>query len=542
MKHLYFWNWCRWKHIRLFAQVWIALNNMFMTLKLNCNDGGKAMKTRIITLVAFAASVFFCACQKETAPASSETGLTFTVSLDEVSKTTLGSDGKVLWEDGDEISINGKIYRTAKGGSTTAIFTAVSGDAVANVEGKAYKAFYPVSAANMEMPKVQVNEGISNAPMYAESDGTTLSFTNLCGIIELKIKGEKVVKNILLTSSNMTFSGKYTLQKDDGGNMAAATGTSKNGVVLDCGEGVALTTDGTVLRIAAPAGIYQKLKILITATDESTCEIKSANDITVTRSHIKPVVINASTFAPLELSGVFTVNASGKKVKFSRGLMYWEGLQDKFCVEPNQYFSIPAELDGASGNSWAGYQGGMHLSFFPWTSNAANAKTKYYYAPASANEIHFAYNGGAIEGWTILSADEWEYLMTKRTVNGGTGKDKAFRGNKDKRIKVSGSDFSGIFIYPDNYTGAYNEDTWDKVHAAGIVYLPACGTYGSNNSVNGNGYVSGLKGRFMYQSPTITKSDKYYSKTLYYDGTNMTFVDKDAGNGCSIRLVKVVQE
>lgn len=497
------------------------------------------MKTRIITLAALAAAFLFCACQKENTTGSEGTGLVFTASLDDVVKTTLGTDGKVLWEAGDEISINGKIYRTADGGSATATFTAVS-DEAAPVEGK-YKAFYPASAAGMSMPNVQMNGGLGNAPMYAESEGTNLSFTNLCGILELRIKGSKTVKNILLSSSSMTFSGKYSLSEVDGA-MAAVTGTSKNGVVLDCGEGVALTSEGTVFRIAAPAGKYQKLKILVTATDESTCQVQSSSDIVVTRSHIKPVAFSASTFAPFELSGVFTVNASGKKVKFSRGLMYWEGLQDKFCVEPNQYFSIPAELDGASGNGWAGYEGGVHISFFPWTSNVANAKTKYYYAPTATTGQFFACNGGAVEGWTILSADEWEYLMTKRTVNGGTGKDKAFRGNKDKRISVSGSSFSGIFIYPDNYSGAYNEDTWDKVHAAGIVYLPACGTYGSNNSVQGNGYVSGLKGRFQYLSPTVTYSDKYYSKALYYDGANVTFVNKDAGTGCSVRLVKVVQE
>ena len=499
------------------------------------------MKTRMITLAAFAATALLCACQKENTPASEENGLTFTVSLDDFAKTTLGSDGKVLWEAGDEISINGKIYRTSTGGSSTATFTAVSDDAVANAEGKAYTAFYPASIANMKMPNVQISGGISNAPMYAESDGTELSFSNLCGIIELRIKGAKTVKNILLSSSNSTFSGAFTLGEIEGVK-AAVTGTSKNGVVLDCGEGVALTEEGTVFRIAAPAGTYKNLRILVTATDESTYLVTSSSDIVVNRSHIKPVAVNASSFSPLELSGVFTVNASGKKVKFSRGLMYWEGLQDKFCVEPNQYFSIPAELDGASGNGWAGYQGGIHLSFFPWTSNVANAKTKYYYAPSSTSETFFAYNGGAIEGWTILSADEWEYLMTKRTVNGGTGKGKAFRGNKDSRISVSGSSFSGIFIYPDNYTGTYNEGTWDKVHAAGIVYLPACGTSGSNHTVQGNGYVSGLKGRFMYQSPSITHSDKYYTKTFNYDGTNVTFSDKDAGNGCSVRLVKVVQE
>lgn len=498
------------------------------------------MKTRITTLAAFAVAILFCSCQKENNAPTDVAGVTFTATVDGITKTTLGTDNQVLWENGDEISINGKTYRTSDAGSTSASFSAVAGEAAANASGAAYTAFYPASISGMTLPKVQTYGGLRNIPMYAESDGTALAFKNLCGIIELRVKGSKNVKSILMTSSNMTFSGTFTLEETDGVK-AAKTGTSKAGVVLDCGTGVTLTEDGTIFRIAAPAGTYKGLKIQITATDDSIYEVTSSADITVVRSHIKPISINASKFAPLELSGVFTVNASGKKVRFSRGLLYWEGLQDKFCVEPNQYFSIPAELDGASGNNWAGYEGGMHISFFPWTSNVANAKTKYYYAPTSTTGQFFAYEGGAIEGWTILTADEWEYLMNTRVVNGGTGKDKAYRGDKTNRITVDGKQFSGIFLYPDNYSGSYNESTWESAEAAGIVYLPACGTYGSNNTVNGNGYVSGLKGRFMYQSPTVSYTDKYYTKTLYYDGTTVTFSLKDAGNGCSVRLVKVVE-
>ena len=94
---------------------------------------------------------------------------------------------------------------------------------------------------------------------------------------------------------------------------------------------------------------------------------------------------------------VFTVNDEGKKVKFSPGNLYWDGSEFKF--EEHQY-DYPATWDP------------NHVGLFFWSKDAAIAVTETYSDDSrTRTDKFFAADGGAIAGWTVLSADEWQYLM-----------------------------------------------------------------------------------------------------------------------------------
>lgn len=102
---------------------------------------------------------------------------------------------------------------------------------------------------------------------------------------------------------------------------------------------------------------------------------------------------------------VFTVNNEGKKVKFSPGNLYWNGSEFKF--EEHQYdFSPVRDLN--------------HLNYFYWDKSALTSTENYldYYAAINnlgitptTSDTFFAADGGAIEGWTVLSSDEWKYII-----------------------------------------------------------------------------------------------------------------------------------
>lgn len=94
---------------------------------------------------------------------------------------------------------------------------------------------------------------------------------------------------------------------------------------------------------------------------------------------------------------VFTVNEAGKKVKFAPGNLYWDGTQFKF--EEHQY-------------DYPDYASSKHVGHFYWSWDAELAIYGAEYGPEiSKDDVFFAADGGAIKGWTVLSKDEWDYII-----------------------------------------------------------------------------------------------------------------------------------
>lgn len=259
----------------------------------------------------------------------------------------------------------------------------------------------------------------------------------------------------------------------------------------------------------------------------------------------------------------FTVDGSGKKVLFSQGNMYWDGNENKYKMESNQYdfrhhasnTNDSAVIDGVVTTTPSNTVG----SFF-WvktTETAVNPYDASYGTPAPADTISdtlFAYDGGAIAGWTVLSggasSGEWEYLFSTRTcVTSGMG------GNTNVRyafVKING--VKGIIVFPDTFTwtsdmgtvpttlnnscadygaGNYDVTQFEAMEDAGVVFLSACGTRSAGNVSNANnaGY---------YQ--TCTKSAAARAYHVYYSATYLGSCGNDNLHkyARSIRLVKEI--
>ena len=163
------------------------------------------------------------------------------------------------------------------------------------------------------------------------------------------------------------------------------------------------------------------------------------------------------------ISGIFTVDGSGRKVRFSTGLLYWDG--DSFEIESGQLSFYGYYLDT------------YHISHFFWSKDpAVSCQAIYSDSEASADDVLFTnstvtaanpdFTAGELKGfWRALSNAEWNYLINTRVVNGGTGEGHTC-------VKTTINERPGLIIFCDGYTGAMENLTSIP---EGCAFLPICG-------------------------------------------------------------------
>lgn len=163
-------------------------------------------------------------------------------------------------------------------------------------------------------------------------------------------------------------------------------------------------------------------------------------------------VVQEKTYRPESVNGIFTVNDSGKKVKFAKGNLYWDGSIFKF--EKHQY-DYPTTWDA------------NHVGHFFWSKTASVAyAASYSDSDKTTSDTFFAADGGAIEDYTVLSKNEWQYLI-----------DNAIAKNE---VIIDGK--SCTVLKPDGFSGTvadtYTAAEWVAAEASGLVALPFAGQRG----------------------------------------------------------------
>ena len=166
---------------------------------------------------------------------------------------------------------------------------------------------------------------------------------------------------------------------------------------------------------------------------------------------------------------LFTVNDSGKKVKFAPGNLFWDG--EKFAFEEHQY-DFPKKWNP------------KHVGHFFWTGfrqggNADAAIDEIYDDPdASVNDAFFAADGGVMENWTVLSKDEWNYIIK----------------NHLGRHKVNIAGVNCAVLVPDGVEASvvndfYTAREWATAEAQyGLVALPFAGYRYGTSFTHGGSY------------------------------------------------------
>ena len=246
----------------------------------------KTMKKIVYAISAIAVLLGFTACTSENEIAEPQvSGKTILKAYTETSttRTALEDDGEggynVVWSTGDEIKIGEKTFTLNAGAGTTS--GTFEGDALTDGD---YTAFYPATYDGTNWPTTQTYAAgnITGSPMkatftYTEGVEPSLSFKNEGGILRLTAKGEATVKSITVNATELT-----------------------TPITLDCGTGVALTSEGTLFHIAMPANTtgYTGVTIELTDDEGKVCvkKLSSSKNLVINRSQITPASFTASSF------------------------------------------------------------------------------------------------------------------------------------------------------------------------------------------------------------------------------------------------------
>ena len=282
------------------------------------------------------------------------------------------------------------------------------------------------------------------------------------------------------------------------------------------------------------------------------------------------------------LNGLFTINSSGDKVRFSQGNLRYLSTQTvnngtgTWSFAPHQY-SIIGNAENNTHPTVPEVNKSMDL--FCWGAtgivdmqsgdpvypdvNPENT-TCYYYT--GNNTLSGIYEWGNVaisnttltnsgsEKWHTLTSDEWAYLFRDNTKygpatvaecagvvllpdsfsdpnkNGGSG---AF---------VSASQISDATGYNDN---VYSAENWKAMEYAGAVFLPAGGSFLGGNF---NYYLSGDTGYYWTSTPNTTGNTKAYYFAILRTVCDVRSGDTNSGDSgvyrssrLSVRLVRSVE-
>ena len=453
---------------------------------------------------AVAALVSLASCQKEDITdnkTDQKISPVFTASIAGSTKTTVDlSDGKVAWEEADEITVTdgasiSAVYAIESIDATTGKATFVIKDGETALGDGPYTAIYGTEPATAQTYSATAGKLYMTAPATTTN---SFEFTVQCGLMKLNLtKTGESVKSIAVTSST---DATYTLTCDPAESIASAKDFC----------------------IALPAGSYTKIEI--TNSSDAKATLNSASGVEVAANHIKPVTIGESKLNFMlnipdgALPGVFSVSAT-KKVYFSQGNL-WADSSNELHFEEAQWNTIPTS-DGIMDTD--------HVSHFIWAGKVSEAVGNGYLGGnLFCDESHKVSVDGSDAIYYALSKDEWTYLFKTRTVNGYTGEDKSY----SFYIIFGGK--IGLVLYPDNYSGTVLSGTVETL-PQGVVFLPAAGCrYDSD--------VYDIDSMGNYWSSSAWEEDTTTAFTMEFDwGRVNTPYGESICMGYSIRLVTDVK-
>jgi len=204
------------------------------------------------------------------------------------------------------------------------------------------------------------------------------------------------------------------------------------------------------------------------------------------------LILVFGTYAQNTLPAKFSVSST-KQVYFSKGNLQYVGTTWRFAEHQYDYFG-PNQYEG-------------HIDLF--TSSGYS----------SPNDD---------DSWYTLSQPEWKYLYTGRSVSNTLSEGARFirvtlggqyRGMiifPDTYTHPDNTDFSGsLFNYDgnDNYTATVSLEGWEKMEAAGCLFLPAAGYSTSSSSYGNHG---------LYNSTTPESGSTRYTPGWYLSNLNLT--------------------
>ena len=386
---------------------------------------------------------------------------------------------------------------------------------------------------------------ISYAPSTVNYNVGTTNYTatllNKCALVKF---------NVTTVSENATcitgMNNKVTVDFET--NEFEYSQEGEGVITLSAGDGekwVILLPQDEVYQTEAYSadGIYTGTCASIPAVTENDYNV---NGIAVAISHPMGAV-----------NGLFTISANGDQVYFSKGNLqyisnvatpYW-----KFADNQWDYLGVTTGQNSDSENvdrdlfGWgtSGFDHGA-VAYQPW---ATSTNYSHYYAYGNrqyhlydqTGKADWGYNvivngGYLLHIWRTLTKEEWEYL---------------FNGRNSARNKYGHgqiNEVNGLILLPDNWTlpegfnfisgnsnwaNVYNTSQWDRMEAAGAVFLPTAG-YRVGQEV-GNVEISG----YYWSSTNFNEYPADHARYLGFHSNTIYATYTDHRNyGYSVRLVQ----
>ena len=207
-----------------------------------------------------------------------------------IERTDFG--GKIAWVGNETIVINGVNYKATPDAGNPTIATFTAENAPATPENGKYHAWYPYNFQqngefNMNYAFWYNGENLGNSfPMYAVSESENLEFKNICGLLEIVLKGDKPIEEVEVSDAEKALSGAVTI--DENFNAVIKDNSTKASVKIYLKQ-VKLTADGLKVYVPVPAGTYNKLKVTVKSCDGFTWSAEAVKAAAIERSKIYPL-------------------------------------------------------------------------------------------------------------------------------------------------------------------------------------------------------------------------------------------------------------
>lgn len=367
----------------------------------------------------------------------------------------------------------------------------------------------------------------------ATYDGTLTGEAALPASVTLSNQLAILELNITDGSSDITSSVRQLIVKN-GANTITVNRTPAAGPVYIAMQPV--TSGAIVFEAAKGKGLYTK----------------TVSGKTLGAGEIYPVTLSTSQ-APGLLSGLFSIDAEGHKVRFAQGNLqaYFAsaGTAHTWRFATNQWESINNATANNAINGSGSVSAAGAVDLFGWVgasssyNNYGISKSAVYgdYGTPEGEPLKNDWgtltisNGGntSNSGWRTLTMDQWQYIFSSRT-NAlhlyGMG-------------SVNG--VAGIIVLPDgcpltlNYAhnnwnnNDLNLSTWtDTYEAAGAIFLPAAGKRHGTSITDTSSY-----GYYWSSTAENSNTTSAYCVYFYYGSLNPAN-PKYRTYGHAVRLVK----
>lgn len=353
--------------------------------------------------------------------------------------------------------------------------------------------------------------------IYEQSTDVMMAFDHILSQVSIKAQGKETsvdykIKSVKITAAN---GGTYAYTEEKW----TPNPTTQTYTVFSDPTGKAVSTS-TMTDVGSAMSFIPgniKLNVVWECYDKGTTKVIYSKDVTtdVTLPQGEHTTLKLSlpfdSDIPVLLSGVFSINNYGRKVKFTKGNLYWNG--SKFRCEKTQY-------------AYPDTRNADHIGHFYWTKDYSSAiAPNFDYYAAHLDDNFFAIDGGAIEGFTVLSLNEFNYLS-----------EHALAYNDGYAISING--VFCLVLKPDGYSGtvkkSYTASEWTEAEASGLVALPFAGSYSGSSGMQ----YSGIKGHYFTCTPNL--DNEIHAWGFQFDTEMAKTSNFGRATASSVRLVSVV--